>query len=493
MAMVSREHLPHSCGVYVMRDASAEVLYVGKAKDLAKRVAQHFAPGKQDAKSSSLAPLVRKIDYLPCASERESLLWERRLIRKYRPFFNALWKDDKSYPYVKISLDEDFPRMLLTRQKRPDGAAYFGPYPKVNPVKNLLRYLWKRRLFPLRPCKWDFSGDRPLSGRKIHSCLYYHTRQCPAPCAGRISPDGYRRIAHEAAMFFNGRYARLSRSWRSQMRDASRRMDYERAAQLRDNLEAVEHMGERVRCEAVGTEDLLGRLQASRATTELQRALALKRPLHHIEAFDISHFSGKQTVGSMVCFVGGEPNKGHYRKFHVRGVDGIDDFRSIREVVLRRYRRLSEEKAGLPDLVLVDGGKGQLGMAAEALRELRLRIPLAALAKREEEIFLPDRGAPLLLDPADPALRLLQRLRDEAHRFALSYHRHLRQKALFRRPREGAVPGGSGRAKKTQRILQGHSKAARVPWGHGSHPRRNGERALAFGFRPRPPAAPGGA
>src|SRR5256885_7142491 len=181
------EPLPHACGVYIMRAAAMEVLYVGKANDLAKRVSQYFNPSRRDPKHSVLVPLIRKIDYIACKSEREALLWERRLIQNHQPLFNAMWKDDKSYPYVKITMEEDFPRFIMSRNKKRDGGLYFGPYPKVSLLKGLLRYLWKHKLFPLRPCHWDFSVERPLSPKKINACLYYHTRQCPAPCAGRIS------------------------------------------------------------------------------------------------------------------------------------------------------------------------------------------------------------------------------------------------------------------------------------------------------------------
>ncbi|MBI4347631.1 MAG: GIY-YIG nuclease family protein, partial [Elusimicrobia bacterium] len=227
-------HLPHNPGVYIMRDAGHEILYVGKAKDLAKRVACYFNPKTDDHKTTLLAPLIRSIDYVPCASEREALLWERRLIRKHQPFFNAMWKDDKSYPYVKITLNEDYPRVFLTRHKKRDGAAYFGPYPKVTPIRSLLRSLWNRRFFPLRPCGHEFSEADPLAERKVKACLYYHTGECPAPCAGRISPEDYRAIAKNAVLFFSGRTRRLKELFVGEMSAASAALEYERAALLRD-------------------------------------------------------------------------------------------------------------------------------------------------------------------------------------------------------------------------------------------------------------------
>jgi len=431
MGPLDRSHLPHACGVYIMRDAGGEILYIGKAVDLARRVAQYFNPNKGDLKNSVLAPLVRRIDYISCASEREALLLERRLIRRQQPFFNAMWKDDKSYPYVKLTLGEDFPRLILTRRKVKDGGAYFGPFPKVSPVKSLLNTLWRQKVFPLRPCRWDFGVDKPLDRRKIASCLYYHTKECPAPCAGLISRQDYRAIADMAALFFKGEYARLRESFQADMKAASANMEFERAARLRDNISALSQMGEHVRVEAVREADVSGEVELSRAVTDLQRALALSAPPHHVECFDVSHFQGRQTVASMVCFQGGRPHRGHYRKFKIRETLGVDDLKSMREAVFRRYRRLKAEGSPLPDLVLIDGGLGQLGAAETALAELKLRLPLAALAKRLEEVFVPGRPESIRLERSRPALRLLQQLRDEAHRFGLTYHRLLRGKKLF--------------------------------------------------------------
>lgn len=428
-----RSHIPQACGIYIMRDALGAIIYIGKANNLAKRVAQYFNRENTQAKNAALVPLIRKIDYIPCASEREALILERRLIYRHQPFFNVMWKDNKSYPWLKITLGEDYPRLMLVRKKSRDGGVYFGPYPKVSTMKSLMRALWRQGLFPLRPCRWEFSREKPLEKRKISACLYYHTKECPAPCAGRASYDEYRRIAEQAALFFRGRYKELEARLSSEMEQASREMEYERAAQLRDNIEALGQMGERVRFAAVTERDIERPVQDTRAVTDLQAALGLADPPHHIECFDISHFQGRQTAASMVCFMGGKPHKEHYRRFRVRAAAAgdIDDFKAMAEVVGRRYRRLVEDKAPLPDLVLIDGGKGQLSSAVQALREAKARIPAASLAKRLEEVFLPGREESMLLDPARPALRLLQRLRDEAHRFGVGYHRLLRDKAMF--------------------------------------------------------------
>jgi len=422
-------HLPHACGVYLMRDSAGDIIYIGKAVDLAKRVSQYFNPSKIDLKNSALTPLIHAIDYIPCASEREALLLERRLIKEKQPFFNSMWKDDKSYPYVKITLGEDFPRMTMSRRKVRDKSAYFGPYPKAASIKSLLRYLWRNRLFPLRPCRWDFSLKKPLPERKIHSCLYYHTGQCPAPCAGKISPARYHAIAERAALFFQGDYAGLQEKLQSEMRQAAQALEYERAAILRDNLQAIAQMGERVRLKALRAQDVEAPILESQAVTDLKDALDLARPPFHVECFDISHFQGRFTVASMVCFKGGRPNKDHYRRFKIRETTGIDDFKSMAEAVFRRYRRRSIGEA--PDLILIDGGKGQLGASRQALERLGLDIPIASLAKRLEEVFVPGRTRSIILERHRPALRLLQRLRDEAHRFAITYHRYLRGKKLL--------------------------------------------------------------
>lgn len=424
-------HVPHVCGVYLMRDAASDILYIGKAKDLAQRVAHYFNPDKSDLKTSVLSPLIRKIDYVPCASEREALLLERRLIREKKPFFNIALKDDKAYPYVKITLNEDFPRVILTRRKAADGAAYFGPFPKVSPIRALLRFLWRQGYFRLRPCRWDFGFDRPLDPRKINSCLYYHTGGCPAPCAGLISYADYRALAQNIELFFRGEYAELRKLFKEEMVEASGKLNYERAARLRDNIAALSQMSERVSLRALSVEDLTENITASRSVTDLQEALNLKTPPFHVECFDISHFQGHETVASMVCFKGGVPNKSHYRRFKIKETQGIDDFKSIAEAVRRRYARLKKEGEQIPDLILIDGGKGQLSAAVEALKQVGIVVSIASLAKRLEEVFVPGQSKSIELTRGRAARNLLEQLRDEAHRFGVKYHRLLRDKKLL--------------------------------------------------------------
>lgn len=230
-----------------MRDSTGTILYVGKALDLFKRVSSYFMDkAAHSAKISALVSCIQHVDYIPAESEREALIIEQQLIKKLQPAFNTMWRDDKSYPFLRITFGEDFPRMFLSRRVVKDGSRYYGPYPNVGRMKRLLRYLWKNRFFPLRPCRYDFSEAKPLPLEKAKQCLYYHTRECPAPCVGRIGKDDYRRIAEDAELFFKGNTAALESQWKLEMKDAAERRDYERAAQLRDNLAALTHMEERV-------------------------------------------------------------------------------------------------------------------------------------------------------------------------------------------------------------------------------------------------------
>jgi excinuclease ABC subunit C len=351
-----------------------------------------------------------------------------------------MWKDGKSYPWVRLSR-EDFPRLRLTRERERDGARYFGPYPNVGAVRHLLDWVWKKHLFPLRPCDLEIVEGKPLPYEKVKSCLYLHTGECPAPCLGRISKADYGRLAERARLFFAGKNAALAKTWENEMREASAALEFEQAARLRDSLAALSHIHERVTFRALREEDVRGRILASQALQDLQRELGLPRPPERIECFDISHAQGAQTVASMVSFHQGKPDKGRYRKFIIRTVAGVDDFASMAEVVARRYRRVKAEGLPWPDLVLIDGGPGQLAAAQRALARVTARkLVLASLAKREEEVYLTDRAGPLRLPKDSPALQLLQRVRDEAHRFAVSFHRLRRKRALLGRvPNSGQI------------------------------------------------------
>lgn len=415
-----------------MRDSAGGILYIGKAIDLRKRVANYFRLDVEP-KVRALMADVRHIDYIAAAGERDALVIEQRLIKRHLPLFNVMWKDGKSYPYVKLTLNEDFPRIRLTRSKFRDGGLYFGPYPNVRAVRHLLDWVWRNRLFSLRLCDLDIIDGQVYRYERVKSCLYLHTGECPAPCLGRISKEDYGRIVERARLFFDGKNAELLMVWKSEMEEAAKRLEFERAAQLRDSLAALDHIRERVTFRSLKEDDVKGRLESTRALQDLQTALGLPRPPLRIECFDISHIQGTETVASMVCFDRGFPHKSDYRKYKIKSVLGVDDFASMAEVVGRRYRRVKEEHLPWPDLILIDGGPGQLSAADRALSLVTDRkISLASLAKREEEIYQPGRSEPLRLLKDSPALQLLQRVRDEAHRFAVTFHRARRDKKMFK-------------------------------------------------------------
>lgn len=430
--------LPKEPGVYIMKDASDVVIYVGKAINIYNRVHQYFQTGAENSrgwKIPSLVPLIAKIDFVVCASERDALILENKLIKRYKPFFNSLLKDDKTYPWIKLSMQEDYPRITLTRKVLPDGAEYFGPYPKVSNVKRLLNFLWKDKYAPLRQCKWSFNRQKPLPEKKIFSCIYYHTKQCPAPCAGKISYDDYRAIARRATLFLSGDFASFKEDITKQMRAASKALEYEKAAQFRDFARAIEHMRERIKVSRYQDEKLDKKIQAAEKLKRLSEVLHSEKIIRHIEAFDNSHLYGRQAVGGMVCFVDGEKYKAHYRRFKIKSElpeTGGDDFLMMKESVLRRIEQVKQLPAeNRPDLFLIDGGKGQLSFAMQAISQAGLEIKVISLAKREEEIFVPHQSESIKLDKSDPALRLIMEIRDEVHRFAITYHRLLRNKALL--------------------------------------------------------------
>lgn len=416
-----------------MRDAAGAVLYVGKAKDLRKRVAQYFRKNPSDRrwKVPNLVALIRRIDYVASASEREALLTERQLIYKLQPFFNEMWKDSKSYPYIEITR-EDFPRMFFTRRKLRDGGLYFGPFPKVEPLKKLLGFLSRIKFINLRLCRWNFSLEKPLDRRKIMACLYYHTGQCTAPCAGKISRAGYQALAARVADFLRGDYEKMRASFRAKMARAAGRLEYEEAAKYRDFLNAFSHMEERVLIGKLEPDFLEKATGRTSSVTALKEALGLPRPPAHIEAFDTSSLFGRQAVGSSVCFVNGEKHAAHYRHYRIKFrnlPEGSNDLAMMEELVGRRLAQVRRSGEEPPDLLLIDGGPAQLAAAMKALSASGLKVPVISLAKRLEEIYSPRLARPLLLDRAHPGLRLLQALRDEAHRFGVTYHRKLRGKS----------------------------------------------------------------
>lgn len=423
--------LPENPGVYIFRDAHSSVIYVGKARNLKKRISSYFSSTAEKAwKTASLKMSVKKADYIVCSGEREALVLERELIKKYSPFFNTVWKDNKEYPWIKLT-GEYFPRLIFVRKKQNDRARYFGPFPKTEIVKKTIARLERSGLIRLRKCSWDFSAKRPLPEKKRLACLYYHTRQCPAPCdARRISREEYLRLSARAARILRGDYEPVFLSLKKEMTQLSEKREYEKAAAVRDCLKALSHMAEEVKI----SEKTAGELLNQNVFLELKETLGLKKIPMHIEVFDISGLFGRYAVGASVCFVKGEKNHAHYRRYKIKFSvknHGGDDFQMMMEAVWRRLSQIRNKGQLPPDLLVIDGGKGQLKKAAEAVKMSGLEIEIISLAKRFEEIYLPGRGEPVRLDKSSPQLLLLERMRDEAHRFAITYHRKLRNKGFL--------------------------------------------------------------
>lgn len=425
--------LPKSPGVYLMKDSSEKIIYIGKAKNLFNRVSQYFRNTQTSWKIPNLVALIRKIDYIPCSSERESLLLERQLIQKYQPFFNVLWKDSKTYPYIKITGHEDFPRLLYTRKKIKDGSIYFGPYPEIASIKKLMNYLWKIKFLNIRRCSWELSSAKKINKTKIASCIYYHTEQCPMPCLDKISKFQYRKSVQRILLFLRGNYKKLLKEFYMQMQKHSLKLEYEKASMYRNFIKTIKHLSEKVTISKFN--DITDKLNRNHAISHLQNILKLTRPPIHIEAFDVSSMFAKFAVGSSVCFVQSKKWTKHYRRYKIQfknSQSGSNDFAMIHEIVARRIKQIKEDNEDPPDLFLIDGGKGHLLYAARAVKSSGLEIPVVSLAKKRHEIFIPGKNKPLILERNNPALLLLQSIQDEAHKFSIKYHRMLRNKSLFK-------------------------------------------------------------
>ena len=539
------KELPDKPGVYQMKDETGDIIYVGKAKSLRKRVRSYFRKANHTFKTKIMIDHIDDFDYIVTDTEVEAYILEANLIKKYQPKFNIRLKDDKSYPYIKVTTNEDFPRVFKTRVVKNDGNKYFGPFADVNAIYKTINVL--KDLFSLRTCKREINEgetyDRP--------CLNYHIDKCHGPCIGEISKKEYNELIDKVLMFLSGRQTELIDKIEEKMYKASDNNDFENAAKYRDQMEALKEVTRQqkvmsasakdqdIMAVAQGEEDqacvqlLLvrnGRLmgqehfilegvaeenveqimgsflqqyyeqapqipdevllnteidsaellaqrlrqkkgrkvkvqkpvqgdkkrliemamrnakqnlkkeeirekyrkkQTEQAIKELQAELEMDSSPEHIEGFDISNIQGRDSVASLVVFKGGTPSKQDYRRFKIKTVEGADDFASMQEVIERRYNRLLKEDRKLPDLILIDGGKGQLSAAYEILEKLDLKDqPVIGLAKKEEEIFKPNKSEPIIISHRSPALQLLQRVRDEAHRFAVSYHRKLRSRRL---------------------------------------------------------------
>lgn len=539
--------LPDRPGVYVMKDSSGRVIYVGKASSLRNRVRSYFQSSAGLSKRIQvLIDRIADFEYIVTDSEVEALILENNLIKKHRPGFNVRLRDDKTYPFIKITLAEDFPRVIVTRRVEPDGSRYFGPYTDVGAMRETLRFL--RRLFAIRSCSREISETKP---RKMRPCLNYHIKQCLSPCSGRISKEAYMQLVNRIILFLEGHQDEVVRSLKEEMQAASDALDFERAASIRDAVRAIERVAERQKVVLASSSDidvigyfrdegdacalvffvrsgkLMGRerffisdtaevsdseiltafikqyyseasfipdevllpmkphdeeaismwlrekkgrkvsirvpkrgdkkqlvsmatdnarlsleeekLKAMQdamvkdaALLELKEVLELPRLPRRIEAFDISTIQGSHAVGGMVVFESGRPVKSAYRRFKIKTVDGQDDYGMMHEIISRRYRRIVEQggtRNQVPDLIIIDGGRGQLNAGLRALAQVGAEdIPTISLAESHELIFVDGRDEPIALPEDSKALLLLRRIRDEAHRFAVSYHRQLRTK-----------------------------------------------------------------
>ena len=401
------KHLPDSPGVYLMKDKKGRVIYIGKASSLRKRVSSYFTKKDHTPRIGLLVSCIKDVSYIRTNSEAEALIYEASMVRTMRPKYNVELKDDKSYPYLRLT-KEEYPRLIITRRRASDGSRYFGPYTNVKLLKQALSYM--KRVFPLRTCK--------RLPKKV--CLMFHIDECVGPCEKKTTKKEYNKIVRELVLFLEGKRTKLLKDLSKRMRGASGAMDYETAAKIRDRICAL----------SVATEGGV-KISGFDETEDLKNFLNLRRRLRRIDAFDISNISGVEAVGSMVVFINGEPEKQEYRKYKIKTVEGINDYAMMKEVVTRRYKRALEERLDLPDLIIIDGGKGHLNTALLALKELRLeKKAVIGIAKEFERIWLPGKNIPMILHKNSPVLHLIQRIRDEAHRFAHSYFRVLRRKKL---------------------------------------------------------------
>lgn len=542
--------LPDKTGVYIMKNSQDRVIYVGKSVSLKKRVKSYFKESPDSVKTEIMMKQFHSLEYIITDTEKEALILEANLIKKYRPPYNVRLKDDKRYPYIKIT-NEQFPRILITRHISSDGSHYFGPFTDAGSVKKTVKFV--NSLFKIRDCK-----------RMDGPCLNYQIDLCHAPCNGKISKKEYKKLINKIDLFFQGKYSKVMAGLEEEMNEAAHKQEFEKAAVIRDQMNSIKDIMERQNVvftdnldqdiiagsfdkklayivvfsvregKIIGKEDFImaglmfedesgdentprpevlsafikqyysnpryvpgeiimqqsipdqelvkewlqdirggeikitvpqdgvkfklvsmvaknadviknQRKQVKNALLDLKKYLMLPQLPHTIEGFDVSNIAGKSAVGSMVTFQDALPRKGKYRKYSLE-TPGPDDYGMMRELLNRRYQRLVDEKEDLPDLILVDGGKGQLGVAVEVLKSLHLEnIPVIGLAKEFEQVFIPQVSQPIMLPRNSDALFLLQRIRDEAHRFAVSYHRKLRSKSLEHSPLDEIKGVGSKR------------------------------------------------
>ncbi|MDF1841958.1 MAG: excinuclease ABC subunit UvrC [Rubripirellula sp.] len=421
---------PQTAGVYLMKDEAGRVIYVGKAKNLRSRAGSYFLKAaSEDQRTANWIGEIADIDFLESESEVDALLMESRLIKDIQPKFNKDLKDDKTFPYLMITTRDEFPLVEVTREPRTKGVKLYGPFASAGALRGAIQVL--QRIFKFRTCSLDISESSD-QWKWFRPCLLASIQQCSAPCNFRIDKESYRRDIKRLQTFLDGGKKKLLNEMRDEMMAASKQVDFERAAVLRDEINMLERLEERGELDTHEQPEVFY-IDPKKGLAGLRKVLDLPETPRVIEGVDIAHLGGGETVASLVQFIDGLPFKPGYRRFRIKDVDGIDDYRSIYEVVSRHFRRLSNENDSFPDILLIDGGKGQLGAAMAALRDQQIDPPtVISLAKRDEEIYRPGQSEPITLSRRAYALRLLQYVRDESHRFAQHYHHILRDKSTFR-------------------------------------------------------------
>jgi excinuclease ABC subunit C len=420
---------PQTPGVYLLKDLAGRVIYVGKAKNLRSRAGSYFSrTASEEARTAYWVNEICDADFVQCDSEVDALLMESRLIKDVQPKYNKELKDDKTFPYLMITTREDFPRVEATREPKDRGVKLFGPFANAGALRGAIQVLQK--IFKFCTCSLDIDeGDERW--KWFRPCLLASINQCSAPCNLRISKEDYRRDIKRFQLFMEGKKTSLLKQLKAEMLAASKALEFEKAATLRDEIHMIETLASRGELDTHAQPEVFY-VDPKKGLAGLRKILNLPEQPRTLEGIDIAHLGGGETVASLVQFIDGLPFKPGYRRYKIRGVEGVDDFRSIHEVVSRRFRRLADEGQVFPDILLIDGGKGQLNAALAAFREQRIDPPvLLSLAKREEEVYRPGLDQPLRISRHSFALRLLQYVRDESHRFAQHYHHMLRKKATL--------------------------------------------------------------
>ena len=421
--------LPKAPGVYLMKDDKGRVIYVGKSASLRDRVGSYFQPStKLEHKKAGLLDQVVDFEVIQTDSEVEALLAENRLIKDIQPRYNARLLDDKTFPYLMITLDEDFPGVFITRVPRKDGVKLYGPFTSVYALKEAVTLLQKA--FKFRTCHLDIR-EADDKRRFFRPCLLYPIKQCTAPCGAKISKEAYREDIQRLIRFLDGNKKSAVESIEKEMIQASKDLNFEKAARLRDEIKALQALAARARR---GTRSTGSRRafvhNPQEGMVELQAVLGLQEPPRIIEGIDIAHLQGGEMVGSKVCFIDGVPFKDGYRRYKIKHGLGNNDYASIQEVVDRRYREAGSNNELFPDVILIDGGLGQLHAAMDVFKSMDVKPPMViSLAKKEELVYVQAKSEPVKLARNHLGLKLLQYIRDKAHRFAQHYHHILRRKA----------------------------------------------------------------